>query len=364
MNEDRIKRLRDYLAKEKIDGILISSVANIEYLTNFFNFSKEERDAYFFVTKKQNYLITSALYAQSFKNKRLDFKLAEISTKTRSKDILEDIKKKNKIKVLAIEEEDLKVREYKNLKKVFTKTVEFKLEDFRTNKTKEEVDLISKACQIGDKVFNEVVKKIKVGITEKEIAKEIKLLAIRYGADDISFASTVAFNNNSAVPHHQGGDTKLAEGQIILLDFGMKVNGYSSDMTRTIFLGKPNSKQKKIYETVLGSQTEAENFIKENLVKGKMPAVLEVDKIARQFIIEAGYKSIPHSLGHGIGLEVHEHPHIGPGSKDKLEEGMVFSIEPGIYIPELGGVRIEDLYTIEENSLVELTKSPKKLISI
>lgn len=366
MKSEKILKLKKYIEKENIDAILISSVANIEYLTGFMNFSKEERDAYLLITKDKNYLITNSLFAQAFKGKKWDFTLAEISAKSRSKEIFTKIKQKSKIKSLAIEEYDLKVNEYKNLKKIFPSLVKFDFPDFRSTKTKEEIRLIYKACQIGDKVFEEVIKKIKAGLSEREISQEIKLLALKFGADDLSFNSIVAFNENSAVPHHQISDQKLKSknGQIILMDFGMKVDGYCSDMTRTVFLGKPTGQQKKIYQAVLKSQRLAVDHVKKFLSNKKTAKAFEVDKISRAYIEVVGYESIPHSVGHGIGLEVHEYPHIGPGVESDLTEGMVFSIEPGIYKPKVGGVRIEDLYVIEGNKLRQLTKASKNLIEL
>lgn len=364
--EDRINKLRKYISKEGIDAILISSVANIEYLTNFFNFSKEERDAYLLITKEENYLVTSILYTEAFKSKKWDFTLAEISAKSRTKEILEKIRNKHRINKLAIEEDDLKVREYKNLKKIFNKLVNFDLPDFRTNKSEKEINLITKACQIGDKIFGQICKEIRVGTSEKEVALKIKKLALEYGADDVSFVTIAAFNKNSAIPHHQSGDEKLAkeEGQIVLMDFGVRVGGYCSDMTRTVFLGKPSVEKKKIYETVLISQQKAVDYLKNCLQKNVMPRASEIFKVASEYTKAAGFGDISHGLGHGIGLEVHEHPHISPGIDYNLAEGMVFSIEPGIYLPKIGGVRVEDLYYIKNGKLIQLTKSPSHLFHL
>ena len=183
----------------------------------------------------------------------------------------------------------------------------------------------------------------------------------KHGAE-LSFPSIVAFGKNSSVPHHQTGNTKLTERiKLILLDFGVKYENYCSDMTRTIFFGKPSEKQKKIFEVVLEAQQKAANFLGSAIKFGKKVSASEVDKAARDYIISKGYLTIPHSLGHGIGLEVHEHPSLSPRSKDTLKEGMVFSIEPGIYLPNFGGVRVEDLFVIQKNTLNQLTLSSKKL---
>ncbi|MCR4305907.1 MAG: M24 family metallopeptidase, partial [Candidatus Daviesbacteria bacterium] len=187
----------------------------------------------------------------------------------------------------------------------------------------------------------------------------------------ISFPTIAAFGKNSSIPHHQTGNTKLGpesssgrEGQVILLDFGVKFENYCSDMTRTIFFGKPTGKQKDIYNEVLESQQKAVDYIKGLIKTGQEIRSAGVDKVARDYILSKGYPSIPHSLGHGIGLEVHEHLSLSPKSKESLKEGMVFSIEPGIYLTDFGGVRIEDLFVYEEKGLRQLTVSPKKIITI
>ncbi|MBI2334310.1 M24 family metallopeptidase, partial [Candidatus Daviesbacteria bacterium] len=170
-----------------------------------------------------------------------------------------------------------------------------------------------------------------------------------------------AFGKNSSIPHHQTGDKRLTiNDKLILLDFGVKLNGYCSDMTRTIFFGKPSEKQRKIYETVLEAQKIAIRFIN----SGKKIKAKDVDKVAREYIKSMGFPDIPHSLGHGVGLEVHEHPYLSSKSKEELKEGMVFSIEPGIYIPDFGGVRIEDLFVLENRNLRQLTTSHKNLIEL
>ncbi|MDP2585725.1 MAG: M24 family metallopeptidase, partial [Candidatus Levybacteria bacterium] len=178
----------------------------------------------------------------------------------------------------------------------------------------------------------------------------------------------VGFGKNSAVPHHQATNNKLTNNEIVLLDFGVKLDNYCSDMTRTVFFGKASAEFKKMYETVLKAQSKAIEFLNtkyliHNTSKQKIIAS-DIDNIARKHIISSGYKTIPHSLGHGIGLEVHEKPSLSPKSKDILKKGMVFSIEPGIYIPNFGGVRIEDLVVLEKGKLRLLTHSPKNFIEL
>jgi Xaa-Pro aminopeptidase len=232
----------------------------------------------------------------------------------------------------------------------------------RVIKTPREISKIKKACNLGDKVFDYILRKIHLGITEKELVREIDSF-IKNSGSKPSFPTIVAFGKNSANIHNVPADNKLAKNQIILLDFGVELNGYCSDMTRTIFFGKPTEKQKKMYGTVLKAQSLAIKAIKDKSILKKPIKEFDIDKIARDYIISQGFESFKHGLGHGIGKKVHEFPpRLSPKSKNYLKVGMVFSIEPGIYISNFGGVRIEDLVVLEKSGPRILTRSPKNFI--
>jgi Xaa-Pro aminopeptidase len=341
-------RLRKEIIAKNLDAILISSLSNIIYLTEYSGFSRNEREAYLLITKNQQYILTDGRYTQDVIKLIPDFKLIEISPKLPATKILNELKKKYKIKKLGIEENDLKVNEHRALKKYFTQTQNFDaINILRSIKNNDEILKIEKACKLGDEVFSSILKRVKFGVSEKEIASEIEFF-VKKQDGEVSFSPIVAFGKNSAVPHHVPNDLKLAQNSIVLLDFGVKLDNYCSDMTRTIFFGSANAEFKKMYNTVLKAQSCA----------------TAIDNAAREYIVSQGYKTIPHSLGHGIGIDVHELPHISPNSKDILKDGMVFSIEPGIYLPNFGGVRIEDLVVLEKAGLRLLTHSPKNLIEI
>lgn len=358
----RIEKIKQKLLEEKLDAVLISSVANITYLTGYSNFFKDERDGYVLITKDDNYILTHSIYSKSLENKIPGFEVIEISRREPPEKVIQNISKKTNAQI-GIEEHDLRVYEYKKLVSVFKNLKNFDLKIKRSIKDKDEVKLISKACKIGDEIFSQILKKIKFGITEKQLVFEIENLIKKKGFDP-SFRTIVAFGKNAAYPHHQSGRDKLTKNQFVLMDFGVKFEGYCSDMTRTVFFGSPNKEQKKIYEVVLKAQKRAVDFINSCLKSGKEIKASMVDKAARDYITFRGYPTISHSLGHGIGLEVHEHPHLSPKSKDILREGMVFSIEPGIYIPDFGGVRIEDLFVLEKRGLRQLTNSPKEMLIV
>lgn len=343
----RLEKLRGKLQKEKFDAVLVSDVTNITYLSGYANFSKEEREAYIFVGKDFAYIITDARYTEEIRNNVTHLDFFERSHKNPIGNLFD----KYKIKKLGIEENNLTVAEHKLIKKLFKSTRHFEVS--RSIKSEDEINKIEQACKIGDLVFEYIVKKIKAGVTEKEIADELENF-IRAKGVSISFPTIVAFGKNSAVPHHQTDPSTLfdrsgREGQIVLLDFGVKFENYCSDMTRTVFFGKPNEKQKKMYETVLRAQQKA------------VKAIEKGERRAAKIFKAAGLPAMPHSLGHGIGLEVHEHPSLSPKSKEILKEGMIFSIEPGIYIPGFGGVRIEDLFVLEKNGLRRLTGAPVEI---
>ena len=222
-----------------------------------------------------------------------------------------------------------------------------------------EIDSIKKACEITDKAFAELLGQIKEGMTENEVAALLEFLMRKGGASGTSFDTIVGFGENSSVPHHETGSRKLRFGDIILIDFGCKVDGYCSDCTRTFLFGddKKHENFKKAYSHVL----EAHMLVKEQLKSGMMGS--EADAIARNCLKKYKLDNLfTHSLGHGIGINIHEFPRLAPKSEDKLIDGMVFSDEPGIYLAGEYGIRIEDTIMLQNGKVISLTDSDKKLI--
>jgi len=230
-------------------------------------------------------------------------------------------------------------------------------------KSTADIACITKACKVTDATFKYILPHLVENVTEKQIVKKINKY-LRKNSDGLAFKTITAFGENSAEIHHLPTEKKLKKGDIIVLDFGAKINGLCSDMTRTLFLGKASTKQKKMYNAVSETQQLAINLLKSSIINHKSLKAFDIDKIAREYILSKGYPNMPHSLGHGIGRKVHSGLRLSPKSKAYLKPSMIFSIEPGIYIKGFGGVRIEDTVLINGNKIEILTKSMKKLIEL
>jgi Xaa-Pro aminopeptidase len=230
--------------------------------------------------------------------------------------------------------------------------------EVRAVKTKKELANIIKAQRISEKVLSLVLKQLRTGVTEAELANFIKKSFVKLGAPILSFPPIVAFGKGSADIHHEPGKTKLKAGDFVMFDFGCTVNHYCSDMTRTYIWGKASSRQKKVYSDVLQAMTIAINKIEKGEKRAKV-----IDKSARGFLAKKYKNNFQHGLGHGVGTVIHEWPNFKPKSEDVLPVGAVMTIEPGIYLKGFGGVRIEDMVLITKKGMINLTKVPKDLKS-
>ena len=231
------------------------------------------------------------------------------------------------------------------------------IEKARSVKDERELDCIKRACMIAQKAYHEALKFVKKGISEIQLRDKIEALILSYGADEVAFDTIVAFGENAAVPHHETGETVLTDNQVILVDMGCKVNGYCSDLTRTAFFGNPDVKFLSAYSAVLNANELAEENIFSTL------SAKAADGIARDFLSENGYgEYFTHSLGHGVGLEIHEYPTLSPRSNAVLTENMVFTVEPGVYFDGEFGIRIEDTVLIKNGKVERLFTDDKRLL--
>jgi Xaa-Pro aminopeptidase len=227
----------------------------------------------------------------------------------------------------------------------------------RAIKTECEISKIKQAQSITDKTFEYILNFIKAGKSEKEIAIEIDFFMRKNGADEVAFETIVASGENSSMPHATPTDRILENGDFVIMDFGASVEGYKSDMTRTVAIGSVSEEMQKVYDTVLKAQCLALDMIKPN------QKCCDIDKIARDFIDNAGYKGLfGHSLGHSVGLEIHETPSFSTKDATKIASNMIMTVEPGIYLEGSFGVRIEDLVLICNDGVQNLTKSKKELL--
>jgi len=336
------------------DAKLISSAKNITYLTKLSFFSETEREVFLIISKNKKFLITDRRYSEEVKKITKQFEIIDCGALNFIAKEAKEFFKNEKIKSLGFEVNNLTVSEFKLLENK-VKLVPIDLKSLREIKSNEEIKYIKNACKIGDSAFKFILSKLKVGVTERKIAEELENYFKSKNVSS-SFQPIVAFGINSSIPHHQSNNTKLRKNQMVLLDFGVKVNGYCSDMTRTVFFGSADSKFKSMHQTVLDAQQSAIKEIKNDIKASN------IDKAARDFIIKNGYPDIIHSVGHGIGLEVHESPSVSPKSEDIIKNNMIFSIEPGIYLKSYGGVRIEDLVLVRSGKAELISKAKRGLI--
>ena len=347
MNE-RVRKLLKGLEEKKVDAFLVSKEANLRWLSNFGSDS-----AWGLVSQKERYFFTGFLSFEEAKRRITDFKVKRI--KNNFPRLLKRVCAQLKIKRLGFED-TLSYRDYARLKEtlepielVSTRNL---LEDIRAVKEPKEINSIRKAAEIVYKTVKFLLGFIRPGLTEKEIASQIELVLRANGAEKAAFEPIVASGASSSMPHYTPKkETKLLPNDMVLVDFGASYQGYNSDLTRVFFLGKISQKRKDIYDIVRTAQRRAIRKVKPGILVSK------IDKEARDFIAKKGLaKFFGHSTGHGIGLEVHEPPAIFSENDSNLKPGMVFTVEPGIYIPGWGGIRIEDMVLVTETGCEVLTK--------
>lgn len=337
-----------------IDVFLLTKPEDKYYLSGF------ESSNYFIVlTNEKDYLLTDFRYMESAQSKSGIFEIIEISTRFSVFDFLTKYDKM----FLGIEEKNLTVFEYKELEKIFTaKQLVFAQEVIETHrmiKDNEEIHQIKRAAEITDYAFSHITQFVKSGLTEREIALELEFFMKKEGASNLSFEIIAASGERSSLPHGAASERIIQKGDFLTLDFGCIFDHYCSDMTRTLGVGAISDEQKEVYEIVKAAQTAALDRLRPGMKAS------EVDKIARDIIDHEGYGSFfGHGLGHGVGLEIHEAPRLSPACDIELKEGMVVTVEPGIYLPAKYGVRIEDLVVVSKEGIINLTSSNKELIIV
>jgi Xaa-Pro aminopeptidase len=355
----RIKRLKERLKGEKVDGILLLNDSNIRYISGFTG-----SESYVIISEQVSAFITDSRYTEQAAEECIDFEVIRWGRPLLGlNETIRDICTKYGIKKLAFEKEHIKYGVYEELLKALPEveliSTSQVVERLRGIKDEGEISCIRKAAQIADRAFVEILKYIKPGVTEKDIERELQYLIKKQGADDVAFGSIVASGKRSSLPHAIPSDKKIENGDFVTLDFGAMYMGYRSDMTRTVVVGEASDEQRKVYEIVKAAQAAASDAI-----KAGVPCKV-ADSAAREYIANAGYGDyFGHGLGHGLGLDIHEEPFLSPSSEKILELGNTVTVEPGIYLPNWGGVRIEDTVVVGENGIEVLTKATKSLVII
>lgn len=350
----RLETIRSKIKENEIDGILITKRENYTYLSGFTGSS-----AYLVITSDSADLITDFRYIEQATKQAPLFNIIKYKGNVAIE--INNALKRNNVEKLGFESIDLTYDKYEDYSSKFEvkELIPLKniIESIRMIKDSEELQFIKKAVEIADGAFLNVLPLIKPGILETEVSAEIEYFMKKQGAQGSSFQTIVASGARSAMPHGVASNKEIKNGDVIIMDYGAIYQGYCSDITRTIFLGKPDEKMTKIYDIVLRAQKEALNGAHKGL-KGR-----EIDSIAREIINNSGYeKNFGHGLGHGVGLEIHEEPRFAPSDDNTMENGMVVTVEPGIYVEGYGGVRIEDMIVIKDDQPEILTRATKELI--
>lgn len=351
---NNINKLLEYMNKNDIEAFFINSYENRRYFSGFTG-----SNGYLIITNNTFKLITDQRYTEQAEIEAKDYNIY-----THKIDPFITIKEQlTNLNIKTIGYESKRINDYllRKLKSLYDEIEWIPTEDvgisIRAVKNEDEITNIKKAVEIADKSFEQLVKAIRPGITENDVMIELEYLMRKNGSQAPAFNTIVASGKRSSLPHGFPTNKKINKGEVVVIDFGANYNGYMSDITRTIWIGEPEKRIKEIFDIVLESQEEA---IK-SITKGKK--CLEIDKAHRDVFIKYDLEKYSlRGLGHGVGLEIHEYPRVVMNNEEIIKENMVFTVEPGIYIPDVGGDRTEDIVLVTNNGCKVLTKSPKKIV--
>ncbi|MGZ2415964.1 Xaa-Pro aminopeptidase [Staphylococcus caledonicus] len=349
---DKLTKVREILKQQNLDAIVILSDYNRRYLSGFTGTSGA-----LVITSTQNQLITDFRYIEQATNQATNFEIVN-----RSAGLIDEIKSiitKLNLQRVGFEGHLISYDTYQSLNETSATFISIGevIEEIRQIKSPDEIEKIKHAAKIVDDTYNYILEVAKAGMTEKELKALLESKMLHLGAEGPSFDTIVASGYRGALPHGVASDKVIEQGDMITLDFGAYYEGYCSDITRTFAIGEPDPKMKEIYNIVLESQIKAINEIKPGMT------VQEADALSRDYIDAHGYgKEFGHSLGHGIGLDIHEGPLLSKNAEGTIQVNNCVTIEPGIYVDGLGGVRIEDDILITENGCEVFTKCTKDLI--
>lgn len=364
MNQ-RLTGVMNWLVEKQIDLAFVQTKSNVFYLSEFYTEPHERLVGVVIFPTSEPILICPNMEKPQAKAAGWEYEIISYSDSEDPWYMLKQrlIKEVPSIKKLAVEQEHISYTRAKALTNIYPEaelvSVEEKLYSLRLVKDDKELAILKQAAQLADYGVEVGVSAIKSGRTEMDILALIEYELKRKGIREMSFSTMVLTGPKSADPHGSPGLTEIQRGDFVLFDLGVVLDGYCSDITRTVAFQEVSEKQRDIYNTVLGAQRQALAVCKTGTRIG------DIDLAARKFISEAGYGDFfPHRIGHGLGIEVHEFPSMSENNNDLLKEGAVFTVEPGIYVPTVGGVRIEDDIVITKDGFESLTSYPKELIIV
>ena len=344
----RIKWLRNQLLSLNLDGMIVSNPVNVRYLTGL------SEEGILIVAPKENIFVTDGRYIESVnRNLTIDDEIVAYEAKNLNKFDYEAIFMLSEN--VGFEENYVTYEQYKKYLQTYQVNLvetEGLIENQRIVKDENEIESIKKACEITDKAYEYIIRNIKKGMTEKEVAFEIERFMILNGADGIAFDLIVAFGENTSMPHAVPTDRVVQKGDIIQFDIGCKVNGYCSDFSRVVFVEEIKEEYKEVYDFVLGEQRRLESSLKDGV---NIKTVIK----DRETEFRLKNYSVKHAFGHGIGLDIHERPVLRSSVDNILKEDAVIAVEPGIYVPGKFGIRIEDSYRVTKTVCQNLTTSKK-----
>ena len=353
MRTDRIAGRLDELG---VDAIVVTRPANVRYLTGFTGSNGQA-----LITPKIGVFFTDGRYTEQ--SRREVAEMERVTYRQNFAEVVRDACAESGVRRLGFEEGVLTVRTFRSLERTLPDVelvpVGDDVDRERWVKDAEELDLIQAAQDATDRAFEDVLDRLAVGLTERQIAHELEQAMRRAGADGLSFETIVAFGENAAEPHHEPNHRTLEDGDMVKMDFGALWGGYHADMTRTVAFGGVGSELRRIYSVVLEAQRAGLEAVRVGATGG------EVDAASRRVVDSAGYgEAFSHGLGHGDGLEVHEGPGLRRDGTDELPEGAVVTVEPGVYVAGLGGVRIEDMVVVGSDGARVMPSSTKDLIEL
>jgi Xaa-Pro aminopeptidase len=351
--EKRKNVAREVMDSNQLDGILFTGLENIRYLCGFTG-----SDGAQILTKKESFFLTDSRYWTQSEKEVIGSQIVRYNKKIEGIAFhLADLK----LRRIGFESLSLSFSLHQSLMKKITNGVDFiplenEIKNLRALKDDQELLSMKRAIDIASRAFEHILGIMKEGIAERDVALEMEFFMKRNGADAMGFDVILASGKRSALPHGKAGEKRIEKGDLILIDFGSQFNGYHSDQTRTVVCGNPSPEQKKIYQIVKEAHDRAIEKVRPGI------PFCEIDAAARDHIRDCGYDEyFGHGTGHGIGLAVHEEPVVNRDSKEPVQEGMVFTIEPGIYLPASGGIRIEDMVRVTSNGAEVLTYLPREL---